>query len=156
VVQRFDKQELAERYSLRALLEGYAGEMACRSRGPKLADLLEANCDEMAAGIVLLAELNAQGADDLEQISVLLKLNGQFHQAILAASDCALVSRVLDMLNMPVAYRMYQWRVPARRQAVLDYHRKITAAFRKNEPATVREMLEGHIEDVRDFIISTA
>jgi DNA-binding GntR family transcriptional regulator len=60
------------------------------------------------------------------------------------------------MLNMPVAYRMYQWRVPARRQAVLDYHRKITAAFRKNEPATVREMLEGHIEDVRDFIISTA
>jgi DNA-binding FadR family transcriptional regulator len=57
---------------------------------------------------------------------------------------------------MPIAYRMYQWRVPDRRHAVLDFHRKIAAAFRKNKPQTVRKMLEGHIEDVRDFIISTA
>jgi len=155
VVQRFDKQELAERYSLRAQLEGYAGEMACRARGAELADELDANWAVMETGITRLAELNERGEDDLDQISALLELNRRFHQIILGASGCNLVAKVLDSLHMPVAYRLYQWREPARRQAVLDHHRNIVEAFRKNQPRRVRKALEAHIEDVRDFVLST-
>ena len=156
VVQRFDKDELVERYSLRALLEGHAAELACKARGPELATTLEDNCARMAAAIAELERIDAAGGDDLDQIGRLLELNGAFHKAILAASGRNLVGRVLESLHMPLAYRLYQWRAPARRQAVLDYHRAIAAAMRAGQARRARKLVEEHIEDVRDFLISTA
>jgi len=156
VVQRFDKEELIERYSLRGLLEGYAAEMACRTQSATLAPLLEAQCAEMALAIAELERINQEGSNDLDQIGKLLELNRQFHHTILKASPNNLVNRMLDTLQIPLAYRLYQWRAPARRQAVLDHHRTIAAAFRNNQPKRARKAVEEHIEDVRDFIISTA
>ena len=68
VVQRFDKEELIERYSLRGLLEGYAAEMACRTQSATLAPLLEAQCAEMALAIAELERINQEGSNDLDQI----------------------------------------------------------------------------------------
>lgn len=156
VVQRFDPDELIERYSLRALLEGYAAEMACRAQGPKLALVLEANCRKMGEEIHRLDALDGTDADDLDQIGKLLELNRQFHHAILVASQCTLVGRQLDALQMPLAYRLYQWRAPMRRMAVLTHHMLITDTFRNNHPKRARKAVEAHISDVRDYIISTA
>ena len=159
VVQPFDKEELVERYSVRALLEGYATEMACRTPDAGLIADLEANCAEMATAIAELERIDASGPPgerDLEQIGKLLELNGQFHKRILAASNCMLVGRVLESLHMPLAYRLYQWRAPVRRKAVLDYHLAIVAAMRAGKAKRARKLIEDHIADVRDFLISTA
>ena len=162
VVQRFDKDELVERYSVRALLEGYDTEMACRAPDPALAALvtdLEANCAAMAAAIAELERIDAAGPPgerDLEQIGKLLELNGKFHKRILEASGTVLVGRVLESLHMPLAYRLYQWRAPARRKAVLDYHLAIVTAMREGMAKRARKLIEDHIADVRDFLISTA
>ena len=51
IVQRFDKDELFDRYSVRALLEGHAGERACRADPLGIAADLEANCEALAARI---------------------------------------------------------------------------------------------------------
>lgn len=156
VVQRFDQDELIERYSLRALLEGYAAEMACRAQGPALVPALDANNAAMEQEIGRLEAIDRDGGDDLDQIGKLLELNRQFHHLLLVASRTTLVGRQLDALQMPLAYRLYQWRVPARRHAVLDHHRLITETFRNNQPKRARKAVEAHIHDVRDFIISTA
>lgn len=152
IVQRFDKAELAQRYGLRALLEGYAGEFACKLAAAELYPVLQANVDEMRTKA---AELVPGGPNDLDQIGGLLELNRAFHHAILEASGCTLVTKVLDSLQMPLAYRMYQWRLPARQKAVIDYHQLIVDAMRARNPAEVRRLMEAHVHDVRDFLLST-
>jgi len=152
VVRRFDSDEFSQRYALRALLEGYAGEAACQRHGAALVPALEANVTAMEEKIRSLVP----GSDDLDCIRELVELNLAFHDIILRASGCSLVVKVLDSLQMPVAYRLYQWRVPHRPKAIVDHHREIIEAFRDNDAPRARAALEGHIQDVRDFLLATA
>lgn len=151
VVQRFDPQELAERYAVRALLEGYAGEIACARQGPDLVPTLEANLAAMKEKAARLVP----GDGDIPLMGELVELNVAFHKAILAASGCALVGKVLDSLQMPLAYRLYQWRVPERQQSVIGYHREIIDAFRANDPPRVKAVLESHIRETSNFLMAT-
>lgn len=155
IVQRFDKEELSERYAVRALLESYAAELACARQTDELVARLEDNCLRMERGITELEQINLSGQDDLEKISSLLELNREFHDLILEASGAGIVIKLLSSLQMPVAYRLYQWRVPARRSAVLDYHRMIVERFRKKDPSGAGKAMKDHIHDVREFLLST-
>jgi len=151
VVQRFAHDELTERYAVRGLLEGYAGEIACRKQDPALIAELEANLAAMEAKAARIVD----GQNDLPLFGELVELNVSFHKAILKASGCGVVPKVLDSLQMPLAYRLYQWRVPERKRAVVEDHRELIAAFRANDPARVRQVLERHIQDTSDFLIAT-
>ena len=148
IVQRFDADELSERYTVRALLEGYAGECACKTADETIARDLDANCDQLQQAIA------ATSSDDLDAIRVLVDLNSQFHDRILHASGSKTVLRTLEALRMPVAYRLYIWRVPERRQFSLDCHRRIAEAFRADQPKQVRRLMEAHLLEARDFLLA--
>ena len=147
IVQRFDKDELLDRYSVRALLEGYAGELACKADGDAIARDLEGNCDRLEKALASVQKQN------LDAVRVLVELNSQFHDRILHASGSTTALRMLDTLRMPFAYRLYIWRVPERQQISLNFHRSIAAAFRAKRPKQVRRLLETHLLEARDFLI---
>lgn len=148
IVQRLDEDELSDRYTVRALLEGYAGELACKADAPAIARDLDANCGELQQAIA------AASSDDLDAIRVLVDLNSRFHERILNASGSKTILRMLEAMRMPVAYRLYIWRVPERRQFSLDCHRNIAEAFRANKPKQVRRLMEAHLLDARDFLLA--
>lgn len=148
VVQRFEKDELFDRYSVRALLEGHAGRLACEADGDGVAADLEANCDRLEKAIARTK------TSDLAAIQVLVELNSQFHERILGASGSATTLRVLDSLRMPLAYRLYNWRSPERRKVCLDFHRAIAKAFRAGRAGEVKRLMESHLIEARDFLMS--
>lgn len=151
VVQRFDHQELTERYAVRGLLEGYAAELACKKQTPGFIAELEANLAAMEDKASRIVE----GVNDLQLFGELVEINVTFHKTILEASGCTVVPKVLESLQMPLAYRLYQWGVPERKRAVIEDHRKIIAAFHANDAISVRAQLEQHIQVTSDFLIST-
>ncbi len=148
MVQRFEKDELFDRYSIRALLEGYAGQLACEADAEGVAADLEANCDRLEKAIARTK------TGDLAAIQLLVELNLQFHERILAAAGSATTQRVLDSLRMPFAYRLYNWRSPDRQKVSLDFHRGIARAFRAGKAKEVRRLMESHLLEARDFLMT--
>ena len=148
IVQRFEKDELHDRYSVRALLEGHAGELACAADATAIAADLETNCDQLEKA---MAKAKAQ---DMAAIQALVKLNAQFHERILGASGSATTLRILESLRMPVAYRLYSWRSPERQKVSLEFHRAIAKAFRAKRPKDARHLMEAHLLEARDFLMS--
>lgn len=146
VVQRFDEQEIHDRYSVRANLEGYATEQACRVGRAALLAELETNCAAMQ-------KLIDAGADDLDSIAELVTLNARFHQAILAASQSQVTQRLHATLHMPMTYRLARWREGALQRASLKWHTDIVDAIRENKPKKARKLMEDHILEARDFIL---
>ena len=149
IVQRFDRNELIDRYSVRALLEGYAGELAWQADAANIARDLDANCTQLADAIARAKN------DDLDSIRELVELNAQFHDRILHASGSATTLRLLEALRMPIAYRLYNWRAPERQRVSLQFHRKIAAAFRAKTPDKVRQLMQAHVLEARDFLIDS-
>ncbi len=148
IVQSFTRPELAERYTVRAALEGLAGELACRNEGKKVAALLAANNDRLGE------RLRDIEPENLHAIGELVELNSQFHDAILAASASPTIARMHATLQMPIAYRIYNWRSAGRRHASHDFHSRIVEGFQQDDPAEVRRLLEAHILDARDFLVA--
>ena len=149
IVQRFEKDELYDRYSIRAMLEGHAAELACKADPEAIAADLEANCDALEQAIARAK------SDDLDSLRVLTELNSQFHNRILSASGSATTLRVLETLRMPLAYRLYIWRSAESQQSSLKFHRAIAKAFRAKKPKEVRRLIEQHLMAARDFLMST-
>ena len=148
VVQRFEKDELFDRYSIRALLEGHAGQLACEADAAGVAADLEANCDRLEKAIARAS------TGELAAIQMLVEINLQFHERILAAAGSATTQRVLDSLRMPFAYRLYSWRSPDRQKVSLDFHRSIARAFRAGKPKEVSRLMESHLLEARDFLMT--
>jgi len=147
VVQSFQRPELEDRYTVRAALEGLAGELACRNQGKKLGLLLDVNQQQVMA-CMAKAE-----PDDLEAASTLVALNGEFHDLILNASGSEVTARMMSTLRMPMVYRLFHWRSPIRQQVQSHFHEQIIDAFKQEDPAEVRRLLEAHILDARDFVL---
>jgi DNA-binding GntR family transcriptional regulator len=147
VIERFDSRQIYDRYSVRALLEGFAAERACEARPPGIADSLLANCDELAAA--------AKRADpaDLQQVKRLVALNRDFHQTLLDACDSPIVIRMLESLIMPTGFRVYYWRAAERQSASIAFHRRIARAFKARKAQEVRRLVESHILEARDFLM---
>lgn len=148
IVRRFDKQAIHDRYSVRALLEGYAGELACKADPDGMARHLRDNCERLQRAIA------ATRTDDLDAVRVLVEINSEFHERILEVSGSTTICRVLDGLRMPVAYRLYIWRSRERRKISLDFHRQIAAAFAARQPRKVRRLMEAHLLEARDYLVA--
>ena len=90
----------------------------------------------------------------LEDVVAMVENNMLFHDAILEASGSTLVARILHGLQMPVAYRLYHWREQGRRNSAFALHVRIAAAFREGQPDKVRQLLETHILETRDYLLA--
>ncbi len=147
VVERFARAELGHRYSIRAMLEGYAAELACEADAPGIATLLEQNC--------LALEQLAAAADvgDPEQVRPLGKLNQEFHAIIRDGSQSRALVRILETLRNPFAFTLYYWSARERQLASIEIHRQIAAAFRANKPRQARRLVERHLLEARDHLM---
>ena len=144
VVESLALEELLHRYEVRAMLEGYAAELACRADAAGLVEPLEANC-------VALAELARGSApDDPDAIRRLGALNAEFHGRIRDGSRSPTVIRLLESLRNPLAFTHYFWSSEERRDASIEAHRSIAAAFRAGDPAAARRRMERHLLVARD------
>lgn len=147
VVSVFDEAEIYDRYSLRASIEGYAGQLACERGSDRLARQLQEDCDELA-GIIERSTL------DKTKIRDLIAANNTFHNRILEEAQSATVVRVLEMLRMPVAYRNAFWADGENQRRCLEWHRNISKAFEKKDLRAIRETIEAHLSEARDQIIA--
>ena len=149
VVRKFGRAELGDRYSVRAIVEGYAGELAYERHGKGLVGALSENCATLES---LIARTDS---DDLGQVRHLVQINREFHATILEASGSDSAARVLNSLSMPIGFILYYWRSPLRQRASLELHKGIVAAFRDGDGKDVRRLLEAHLFEARDYLIRT-
>ena len=148
VVQGFSRQDIHDRYSIRALLDGYVSELACRNRGKELAEELAVNCAEMKK------KLEGPVGKDPRDVADLIRLNNEFHALIRESSGNVLAVRLLNSLQMPIAYRFYYWQEKSRQKALLDFHIHVVAAFRAGQASKVRQLVERHLLESRDIVLS--
>jgi GntR family transcriptional regulator, vanillate catabolism transcriptional regulator len=148
VVARFAREEIQHRYAIRAMLEGYAAELACRREGPGVAAALAANVEELAALVPRVQP------DDATGIRRLADLNQEFHRVIHEASGSPTLIRLLGGLRNPLAFTLGFWREPALRRSSLASHRAIADAFARREPELARSLMERHLLEARDHLAS--
>jgi DNA-binding GntR family transcriptional regulator len=138
IVEAVAGEELAHRYNIRAMLEGYAAQLACTAAEDGLAEELEANCEAAAA----LHVLPAGGEPAARELA---DLNIAFHQAIRDASGSRTLVRLFGSLQNPRKYTMSFWSDEARRFEALAAHDRIAAAIRAKRPAQARRLMEDHL-----------
>lgn len=148
MVQRFGVDEISERYAVRALLEGFCALLACSRGRLQAARELKENCSQMKE------EISSKTGAEQKAIT-LARLNAAFHQAILRASGSSLVEKLLASVQMPTAYRVHHWRFKERQLATLEFHLAIAAAIKAGHGPKARSLMEEHILNSRDFMLSS-
>jgi DNA-binding GntR family transcriptional regulator len=146
VVESVALEEVHHRFTIRAMLEGYAAELACKADSARIAEELAAICREMEA-------VSEHGTPGDEGIAWRLsEINRQFHGLIREGSGSRTLIRLLETLRNPVSYTYSHWGDPQRRQESLKVHREIAEAFRRGNPRQTRKLMERHILEARDGI----
>ena len=145
VVARFARDELDHRYSVRAMLEGYAAELACA-----------ADASGMAAALQRICERAEELLDDPERsaLSELVDLNLEFHATLREGARSPTLERLLDHLRNPVAFSMVYWSDGQRRRGSQQMHLAILDAFQKVDPALARQRTEQHLLEARDLLVA--
>ena len=126
-------EDLAEVYYTRAILEGAAGRLA-------------ANADGSAALIERLRAILEQAEPQLEADNhdAFVRLNGQFHGEIVAASGNRRIQEMLASLDMTIVrYRRMSLLHPEHLRRSYEDHLRILDLLDKKQP----EQLEVHIRD---------
>jgi DNA-binding GntR family transcriptional regulator len=129
------------------MIEGYAGALACERQPKALADKLQRDCEN-------LERMIAQSVSETAAVRPLIESNATFHERILQASGSTTAIRTLEMLRMPIAYRAFFWQVNEHQLQSLKWHQKIAEAFGRQKPAEVRKLMEAHLVEARDYLIS--
>jgi len=147
VVGTVDKKDLYHRYAVRAMIEAYAGEVACELNSGAVAAKLDRICAD--AREIIESE---RAAED-HGVRRLVDLNVEFHTAIHTASLSPSIGRILSALRNPYAYSIYFWSDPKRCAEALTCHEGIAGAFREGDPAIVGELIKKHLLDARAVIM---
>ena len=145
VVARFARDELDHRYSVRAMLEGYAAELACVADAAGMTEALARICDR--AGDLL-------EDPDETALSELVDLNLEFHATLREGARSPTLARLLDQLRNPVAFSMAYWSDAQRRHGSHQMHLAILDAFVQVDPALARERTEQHLLEARDLLVA--
>jgi DNA-binding GntR family transcriptional regulator len=144
IVESVAQEEVHHRFTLRAMLEGFAAELACQADAARIAEELEAVCSKLEAIV------ERDMADDEGTAWRMSEVNREFHGLIWRGSGSRTLIRLLETLRNPVSYTHSHWADPERRRASLTIHREIVAAFRSGNPRKTRKLMERHILDARD------
>jgi len=142
-------EEILHRYSIRAMLEGYAAELACDRGDERLIENLERNCDR-------LSEV-AESTKGKTRVRQLVKLNAKFHALIWKGAQCAILVRMIEVLRHPPSnFAEFFWSVDEYRQMSLEHHQQIAAAFRARDSKLARSLMEKHLTSSGEHIANTA
>ena len=140
-VRRYEADEVADMYALRALLEGYAAGRAAERVGP-----------------ATMAELE-QGASRFEtlvdgDVAELARENQFFHTTILESAGSARLPIMLrSVIELPLVYRSFARYSLEQRRSSAVYHRQVADAVRARNGERAERIMRAHIMEARDFLL---
>lgn len=142
-VRGWTPAEVEEAYALRAVLEGF-----CASRAATRMD---------RTAVARLAEIHGEFEHELgvEQpdVETLIRLNDQFHQAMVAGSGNAKAMEVVPhAAEVSRSIKRAFWSSHRIRQTALVYHREIVEAIRAGDPIRAEAVARSHVFSVKDFL----
>jgi len=147
------RQEIDEVYELRAELEGFAAELACKNAAPKLDALLDA----AVAGVHDRATPHHDR--DINDSDLNLGVSGairNFHHVIQeAAGNTRLVSMVRDLESQfPGNYSCHEMSKPGEAKVLhIDEHEAIREAIRRRDGTDARQLMATHIRHAKAILL---
>lgn len=133
IVATLDHNSVSEIYDVRASLESLAAGRAAR----------QATSAELA---ILHDNLRRQSEADPEDLTLLLDLNSQFHDAICRASRNRYLLLTLRSLETPLALlRGTTYTAPGRPAEALEQHRAILAAIERRDEEAASRLAGEHV-----------
>jgi GntR family transcriptional regulator of vanillate catabolism len=150
VVEPFAWQEIRHRYAIRAMLEGYAAELACEADDKTLIVALDRNRQRLNKA---LASLESKGKGKVHQ---LVELNQEFHSLVRNASGSPTLIRLIDSLRQPSSFSEFFWSVAEYREMSIRHHEEITSAFRDGDAKHARLLTEQHLLAAGEMIAVAA
>jgi DNA-binding GntR family transcriptional regulator len=140
-VRIWDAAELYDLFSVRALLEGHAAELAADRVSREQLSAMQTLCDEMEAA----AE---PGPDqDMERLAT---FNDRFHHAVHEASGSKLLPGMIrGLVQVPIVVRTFRSYSPQRLDQSMQQHRSILAALTAGDAAWAEAAMKSHVLSAR-------
>lgn len=134
-VVRYDAADLEDLYSLRAVLEGHAAQMAATRVTPQDLEWLQQSCDRCAAL-----------RQSTERMPDLFNENVEFHLVVQrAAGSQRLTDMIRRVASLPLIYRTYISHSDEYREQAERAHREITQALANGDAEAAKSLMEAHI-----------
>lgn len=139
IVEPFAWREIEHRYAIRAMLEGYAAELACEAANEELRLALQRNCERTAK---LLAGFRSSNPAKLR---ALFEMSHEFHQLLWTAANSPTLLRIVESLRLPSSFSESFYSTPEYRDVVMAHHSEITAALMARDRKLARELTVNHL-----------
>jgi DNA-binding GntR family transcriptional regulator len=139
-VATYERDDLADCYGLRAVIEGYAARRAATRATSGQIDALKRSCERFDA-------LRGEGDDVLPLVYENLAFHGIVHDASGSRRVPALVR---GLLQLPLLYRAHAWYSPDRRVVSDHYHRELTGAIESRDPEQAEVLMREHVLEAGD------
>jgi DNA-binding GntR family transcriptional regulator len=150
MVCSFSDRDVWEIYDLRAVLEGHAARRA--------ASRIEAGDLERMGELAREMELIEPGVTGDNEVETrrLVSCNGEFHGAVLRASDNGRLEKlVLRTVQVPLVYKAFFLYGPDERVISNHYHRQILKALEQGDGERAEIVMREHVYEGRDFVLRT-
>jgi len=139
-VATYDRDDLADCYGLRAVIEGYAARRAATRATPEQIDALKQSCERFDA-------LRGDDGDVLP----LVHENLTFHAVVHEASGSRRVpALVRGLIQLPLLYRAHAWYSPDRHVVSEHHHRELTAAIESRDAERAEVVMRDHVLEAGD------
>lgn len=143
IVSRFTKKDIEEIFNIRALLEGYAVELAIGHIQKEDIHWLEKNIKESEKFIL---------KNRLDKVST---LNTEFHDYLnqLSKND-RLLFLIKALREQIFQYRSAILRVPEKAKISIDHHKRMIDAIKKKDGELLKRLTQEHIQVGKEVILS--
>ncbi|WP_051792132.1 GntR family transcriptional regulator [Amycolatopsis jejuensis] len=148
-------RELNDVYQLRAELEGFAADLAARSRAPEMLAALE-KAHEALRQVVPLAEGTLADPDDTETTERLRRFNDMFHRVIHDAGGNQRLGSMIQELHryFPKDTVRLAIRSPETlRSLYIDEHAAILGEITRGRPGAARDSMREHIRGSQAMLV---
>lgn len=133
-VHTYSIHDIAERYELRSVLEGYAARRAASRISEHDLRSLEESCERFE-------QLRSKD-DILERVEE----NLYFHTLILNTGGHEQLTRIAHkMIDLPLVYKMFFWSSPEQKHSSDEAHRMITAALKRADGDAAEAAMRQHL-----------
>lgn len=144
MVRTFDRENLHEIYSIRAVLEGYAARVAAERLDDMALELLQRSCDryrELARHDDRLRELTDE--------------NFVFHTTIHEGGGSErLLTMIRQVTSVPLIYQSYFTYSQENRESAWQDHVRVLGALKARDPERAETLMKAHVLWARDVALA--
>ena len=142
-VSKLPPEEVEEIYNVIALLEGYAAKLAAKQM------------DHDALNKLRTLHTKLCFCASRKRYHDYIEKNVEFHRLITNLSHNGHLSKIVTELRMRIyRYRLMSVTIPGYLSIYASQHKKIISALREGDPVLARRCMEGHVNFVKDILVS--